>query len=289
VAPQLIEPLLSDDALLADIDAGARAFVNDSSRLSLWWLGQSGFLLQWRGRHALLDPYLSDSLTRKYAATDKPHVRMTRRPLDPARMSFVDVITSSHGHTDHLDGETLTAVMQASSQSMLVHAAADQQLAAERTPGVAEQRRLGVDAGHSVECRPFQLHAVPAAHETLERDAEGRHRFLGYVLQAGPWTVYHSGDTVRYEGLSQQLAEWDIDVAILPINGRRPERRVAGNLWGDEAAQLAHDIRATIAVPCHFEMFEFNTESPQLFLDTAQRLSQRARLLRCGERLSLEK
>ncbi len=45
----------------------------------LWWLGQSGFLVQWQGRHLLLDPYLSESLTKKYAATDKPHVRMTRR------------------------------------------------------------------------------------------------------------------------------------------------------------------------------------------------------------------
>ena len=35
------------------------------------------------GRHLLLDPYLSDSLTKKYAATDKPHVRMTRARRRP--------------------------------------------------------------------------------------------------------------------------------------------------------------------------------------------------------------
>ena len=63
--------------------------------------------MQWNGRHLLLDPYLSESLTKKYAATDKPHVRMTRRVVAPERLDFVDVVTSSHNHTDHLDGETL--------------------------------------------------------------------------------------------------------------------------------------------------------------------------------------
>ena len=32
-------------------------------------------------RHLLFDPYLSESLTKKYAQTDKPHVRMTRRAV----------------------------------------------------------------------------------------------------------------------------------------------------------------------------------------------------------------
>ena len=51
-----------------------------------------------------------------------------------------------------------------------------------------------------------------------------------------------------------------IDVAILPINGRRPERKVPGNLWGHEAAQLACDIGAGVVIPCHFEMFEFTLD-----------------------------
>jgi L-ascorbate metabolism protein UlaG (beta-lactamase superfamily) len=54
----VIEPALSDDAFLADV-AGAAPEV-----LHVWWLGQSGFLLAWQGSHLLLDPYLSDSLTR---------------------------------------------------------------------------------------------------------------------------------------------------------------------------------------------------------------------------------
>ena len=75
-----------------------------------------------------------------------------------------------------------------------------------------------------------------------------------------------------------------IDVAFLPINGDRPERRVDGNLDGREAAQLAHDIGARWAVPGHYEMFEFNTEDPrELFIPECERLGQPHRVLRAGE------
>jgi hypothetical protein len=79
--------------------------------LHLWWLGQSGFLLQWQCHHLLLDPYLSDSLTQNYSQTDKPHVRMTEFPIDPVRLDFIDIATSSHNHTDHLDADTLRPLL----------------------------------------------------------------------------------------------------------------------------------------------------------------------------------
>src|ERR1035438_2746230 len=75
----VIAPALCDDALLADIREACR----DDGQIRLWWLGQSGFLLQWGNQHLLLDPYLSDSLTAKYAGTDQPHVRMTAKAVDP--------------------------------------------------------------------------------------------------------------------------------------------------------------------------------------------------------------
>src|SRR5438105_11114318 len=112
----MIKPLLQDDAFLADV-AEARG---DLANLHLWWLGQSGFLVQWQERHLLLDPYLSDSLTKKYAQTDKPHVRMTERVIAPEKLNFINVITSSHNHTDHLDAETLLPLLAANPSSSLI-------------------------------------------------------------------------------------------------------------------------------------------------------------------------
>src|SRR5579859_5309799 len=104
-----------DDQFLADV-ARARA----QGRAHLWWLGQSGFLLYASGKSVLFDPYLSDSLTRKYAQTDKPHVRMTERVIAPDQLNRIDLITCSHNHTDHLDAESLLPLLDANPRARLV-------------------------------------------------------------------------------------------------------------------------------------------------------------------------
>jgi len=277
----MIERALRDEAFLEDISK-ARA---ERERFHLWWLGQSGFLIQWQDCHILLDPYLSDSLTVKYAQTDKPHVRMTARVVAPERLGFVDVVTSSHNHTDHLDAETLRPILTANPGVRLVVPEANRAFVAERL-GVLVERPLGLYAGQAINLGPFRITAVPAAHETIERDELGRCRFLGYVVEFGGWAVYHSGDTIPYDGMVEELSRWKLDLALLPINGRNPARRVAGNLNGAEAAQLARAAGARLVIPCHFEMFEFNTATPELFVRTATELRQPYGVLRCGERWS---
>jgi len=274
----VIRPIRSHDALLADIRASDR----HDGNFRLWWLGQSGFLLQWQGVHVLLDPYLSDSLTKKYSQTDKPHVRMTELVIDPARLSFVDVVTSSHNHTDHLDAETLVRILTGDPRPKLVIAESNRAFAADRL-SIDPAIPIGVDDGTTVEISGIRFSGVASAHETVERDDQGRARFLGYLLQFGEWVVYHSGDTIRYSGMAEKLRTFGVHVALLPINGRAPERRVAGNLAGPEAAQLAKDISAKLVIPCHFEMFEFNTAPPEEFVNECRRMGQPCQVLRCGE------
>ena len=270
---------LSDEHWLADV----RQVRGVKDRFSVWWLGQSGFLLHWQGRFLLLDPYLSDSLTAKYAATDKPHVRMTERVVDPASMDFVDVVTSSHNHTDHLDAETLGPLLKANPRVEIVVPAANQRFASERL-GVAMERLRTIDVDERLELAGFTLHAVPAAHEQFDRNERGQYPYLGLVVGFGPWTVYHSGDTLRYEGMAERLRAWSIDLALLPINGRAPERRVSGNLWGREAAELASDAGIRHVIPCHYDMFAFNTATPDEFVDECRRRGVAHTVLAAGER-----
>jgi L-ascorbate metabolism protein UlaG (beta-lactamase superfamily) len=104
----MIQAHKKDAELIREIDS----LVSDERNFHLWWLGQSGFLLQWKGKRVLIDPYLSDSLTKKYAATDKPHIRMSERVVDPELLRNISIVTSSHNHTDHLDAETLMPVLK---------------------------------------------------------------------------------------------------------------------------------------------------------------------------------
>jgi len=279
------KPLRQDDAFLADVEQARQA----GRSLHVWWLGQSGFLIQWEGRHLLLDPYLSDSLTAKYANTDKPHIRLSERVVAPERLGMVEVVTSSHSHTDHLDPETLRPLARANPKLRLVCARANWELASARV-GLDAEDVIGLDPDTKpswTDLEPFHLRAVPAAHETVERDANGLYRYIGLIVKAGPWTLYHAGDTVRYEGMIERLAPFGVNLALLPINGRAPERRVAGNLSGTEAAALAKAIGAALAVPCHYDLFEFNTATPAEFVAECQRLGQPYGVLQQGERLTL--
>ncbi len=277
----MIEAFLKDELFLEDV----RQASEDTTRFHCWWLGQSGFLIQWRGKHLLFDPYLSDSLTKKYAETDKPHVRMTERVVAPHYLDFIQVATSSHNHTDHLDAETMIPLFEVNPDLELIVPEANRDFVAERLK-IDRTKPRGMKLGRRIPISGFEVHGVPAAHEAMETDAEGNHKFMGFVVRFGPWTVYHSGDTILYDGIEVLLKKWSIDLALLPINGRRPERRVAGNLWGHEATQLAYDIGARMVIPCHYEMFQFNTETPDAFTGACRSLGQPFHLLRAGERWS---
>ncbi|HLV01995.1 MAG TPA: MBL fold metallo-hydrolase [Acidobacteriota bacterium] len=278
------KPRLQGEAFLDDIrNAG-----NDPEHLHIWWLGQSGFLVLWDGSFLLVDPYLSDSLTEKYRDTNKPHVRVTERVIAPERLDFISIVASTHNHTDHLDACTLKPLMEVNPDIVVLVSAANLQFASQRL-GVDERRLTPITSSLPIVTGKWTFYAVPAAHEELSIDENGNHYCIGLVVRAGPWSLYHSGDTIRYEGMASLLRPFRIDVAMLPINGRDLSRGVAGNLGGEEAVQLAVDCGIKTVIPCHYDMFEFNTVSPDWFVKAAEAAAQDYRVLENGERLSLSR
>jgi L-ascorbate metabolism protein UlaG (beta-lactamase superfamily) len=273
-----------DEVFLADLGQAP----SSPEFLHVWWLGQSGFLLQWHGHRCLLDPYLSDSLTRKYAQTDKPHVRLTEQVIRPELLPGIEVVTSSHQHTDHLDPDTLRPLRKTNPALQLIIPEATRSFVSERL-GTPLEWPLGLRDGQHLHVGPFTFHALPAAHDALETDSAGCHKCLSYVVQCGPWTLYHSGDTRWYDGLEQRVSRFAIDLGFLPINGWAPERRVAGNLSITEAVSLGLNTRMRLVVPHHFDMFAFNTADPEQFRAEAQRQGLRVQILRHGERLTLRR
>jgi L-ascorbate metabolism protein UlaG (beta-lactamase superfamily) len=271
----VIEPLQSDHLLLDDI---ARATRDQSAALHLWWLGQSGFLVQNHRKRILFDPYLSDTLTTKYAATDTPHVRMSKRVIDPELLRDIDLVTSTHGHTDHLDSPTLNAIFRNNASAAFAYARATQPLVDQRIAAKpAEMVALSSGERHG------DIAAVPAFHKPAGKDANGNNHCIGLVVRIGAFTIYHSGDTLYDPSLATAVtAHGPIDIAILPINGK------VGNMNGTDAARLAHEIGAKLVVPCHFHLFEFNTAEPEeLFIPECEKIQQSYRVLRLGERLTL--
>ena len=229
--------------------------------VDLLWLGQAGFVVRTAGRTLLIDPYLSDSLAKKYAGKIYPHIRAMPAPLSPAQARGIDAVLCTHRHSDHMDPGTLPDVAAQNPPCIFVipkaarGRALEIGLAAERIAAMADGDRLLPFEGISIE-------ALPSAHEERKRNERGEDEFLGYILRAGGVALYHSGDCVPYPGLRERLAGLHIDAALLPINGRDERRRsngIPGNFTFREAVELCEGTGIPSLICHHFGMFDFNT------------------------------
>ena len=92
VSAKLKPAFQKDDAFLADVDR-----VLQSNGRSLWWLGQSGFLIIQNGRAILLDPYLSRlRVTGQFGTYTTPSLPSdTRRVFGPRRFPRTGEIPAS--------------------------------------------------------------------------------------------------------------------------------------------------------------------------------------------------
>jgi L-ascorbate metabolism protein UlaG (beta-lactamase superfamily) len=265
-----IESLAAGSPLIDTINH-ARYGADD---VALWWLGQAGFALRFGDVLLLIDPYLSDSLAEKYRDAELKHLRMMPPPVDPAAIRGCDWFFCTHGHTDHMDAQTIAALLQHNAPRFVIPRA-EQERARQRN--IPLERALPLNAGETLRLdEHMAVEAVAAAHETLETDAAGNHKFLGYILTLGDLRLYHSGDCVPYAGLAEQLANKRIDVALLPINGRdafRSSRGVPGNFTVEEAVALCRAAAIPHLIGHHFGLFDFNTVDPA---DAAAILQQQA-------------
>jgi len=274
---QLIPAVKKHEELIAEMDA----FLEQDAGFSLWWLGQSGYLLQWRGKRVLIDPYLSDSLTLKYAETDRPHIRMSELVIRPELLKKIAIVTSSHNHTDHLDAETLIPVLKNNPGIRFIIPEANRAFVANRVQCPVDFP-IGLGDGSSVTVNGFTFIGIPARHNDLAMDDNGNCRFMGYVIKFGEYIIYHSGDTLWFDGMVERLAPLNAQIALLPINGNEPERKVAGNLEYKESAKLGKEINARFVIPCHYDMFTFNTADVNEFVLECEKLGQGYKVLRPG-------
>ncbi|GIP41247.1 MBL fold metallo-hydrolase [Paenibacillus sp. J31TS4] len=230
--------------------------------VAAWHLGQSGMALKRGGVVSYLDPYLSGD----------PGKRQFDPPMLPDEVTNASYVFLTHDHSDHLDPFTLNGIAKSSSQAVFICPA----------PHAAKLESIGIDSGRivaavvgeTVTLNGVRFTAIPAKHEEFERDAEGRHLHLGYVLDLEGIKVYHAGDTLAYPELLETLVPHEIEIACLPINGhdfKRFGENLMGNMSFREAADLGAMLGADLIVPMHYDLFAHNTENPAYFVDYLHR------------------
>jgi L-ascorbate metabolism protein UlaG (beta-lactamase superfamily) len=175
----------------------------------------------------------------------------------------LDYFFCTHNHRDHLNMETLLPAAGAAPGARFIVPAPHTGLLAPLGP----ERITGASEGRDISLPGVSVSPVAAAHPDYEGE-NGNYACLGYVIQGGGVSVYHSGDTYVTPRLVETLKKFSIDIAILPINGGDWERTAAGiigNMSALEAVKLSRVIGADLTVPAHYDMMPGNTEDPGLF------------------------
>ena len=234
---------------------------SDNVSLALRWLGQAGFFLKFKNYSILIDPYLSDFLAQKYKGREFPHVRMMPPPVYPEQIRQLDFVFCTHGHSDHMDPGTLPVLSKNNPSCKFIVPKAEKTTAIER--GVDENNITAVNAGESFKLNNYiQLEIISSAHEDLKVNERGEHFYLGYILTFNNLRIYHSGDCIPYPGLYDKLNGFNIDLALLPVNGRdnyRNEMGIPGNFTFEEATSLCDECKIPNLIVHHFGMFSFNS------------------------------
>lgn len=214
--------------------------------------------------------------------------RLVPPPFTPSQAQGLDLIAFTHEHGDHMD---LVAVPELAKASPDCHFIAPRPCIGLVTgAGVPAERVIGVQPDEPVTLNGIEIYGVPARHALKAGDpytfgrktADGMVRFLGYVFRAGGVAVYHAGDTLDYEGLAETLRALEVDVALLPINGRDPDREshgIAGNLDPVEAASLAERSGVDVAIPTHYDMFAANPGYPEDLVRAVRKRNARLKVV----------
>jgi L-ascorbate metabolism protein UlaG (beta-lactamase superfamily) len=235
--------------------------------MQLTWLGQAGFVVEDDDARCLIDPFLAPG----------PR-RLVQPPLEPEDLPAAQAIFVSHQHPDHFDLATLRRVLAVQGRARLVLPEPVVPLAIDA--GIPELQIMGSRPGHWYEVEGIRFRALPAMHGVTLEDAYGYGpgglvipSYQGYVVEIGGRRLFHAGDSLAWPGLAERVRDLQVDVALLPINGRDAEREAAGtvgNMDHHEAAELAATAGCRILVPMHFGMFASNTVDPGLVVEAVE-------------------
>lgn len=197
------------------------------------WLGQAGLLFDLDGVKVMIDPYLSNSVEK----VEPKNYR--RQPIDESCFDVKpDILILTHNHLDHTDPETLEKLFS-KHNGICVLASGNAWQTVRKFGG--DNNYVMFNRGTVWTEKSIKFEAVHAEHSD--------DRAIGVIISYGGSNYYITGDTLYNKKVINDI-NLPIDAAFLPING------AGNNMNMTDAARFAEIIKAKVAVPVHFGMFD---------------------------------
>ena len=164
---------------------------------------------------------------------------------DPA-----DIILITHAHQDHFSPNDIRKVMKDATVFF-----APKDVAAKLRKQFEKATVIAVEPGMTQQQDGLTIEVVPAYNVTKTQNHPKANSWVGYVLTIDGVKIYHSGDTERIP----EMKNIACDIALLPLGQTYTMNSV------QEAADAALDVKAKIAIPIHYGLYEGKKEDADAF------------------------
>jgi L-ascorbate metabolism protein UlaG (beta-lactamase superfamily) len=241
--------------------------------LSLWWLGNAGFAMNWGGTVIFIDPIIElqgdDQSVSEIGLPLRGPLPMRARDVSRA-----DLMLLTHDDGDHTGPLTTPQLIRRTNAKFVGTARTQRKLKECELP---PDRFLIAEYGRTIETNGLTVVPTPARHQEDEGHTV-RGDCCGFILERDGLTLWHPNDT---DLLAEHLEVRNIDVLLLPI---------APHVLGTEgAARLGNSTGARHIIPCHYGTYVSDvywcTGDPEAVAAGIEEAATRVHMLAIGEKL----
>lgn len=173
---------------------------------NITWLGHASFKINTEGLSIYIDPW-------KIEQSEK-----------------ADLVLITHSHFDHLSAEDVKKIHKETTDIVVTKDGASK----------VKGKVKGVEPDQDFTLQDIRIKTVPAYN--IDKPHHPREKgWVGYIIQAGGISIYHSGDT----DLIPEMEKINPYLALLPIGGTY-------TMDVEEALEAAHRLNPHIAIPMHY-------------------------------------
>jgi L-ascorbate 6-phosphate lactonase len=215
-----------------------------ANQMMLWYLGGAGYALKTAATTLLIDPFIGPGQPPQWT-------RATPPAFTSGQVRDIDAVLLTHEHDDHADPIALGAIGLRTDAIIVGPRTC---IAVARKVHVPQKRCQMLPHNATLVLNDLRITAVPI----FDPNAKGGN---GYVIECGPVTLLHCGDSRYFSGFLELTRRWAFDAICVSVAYNPPGK----DLYMDEAeaARTARDTKAKLLIVQHYDLWQGYTLDPQ--------------------------